>query len=433
VRTLHLAATALIGASLLVTAAPQDADAQIWRRAAERAQERAQERVERSADRAVDRAVDAAFDLAENEVACVVDDRECVAQAERAGADVVLVDEDGERAEPAAATPAAATPAADRAVPGEGAWANYDFVPGDRVLFAEDFEGETIGRFPRRLEFLNGMMEVVEWEGRTLLRSTDNRSEFRIELAEALPQRFTVEFDVFFASRRLNDQVAVATYPLDRVNLRNARESLFYLSPRDAGVQGPRSSTTSVRLPDDEMVTVRISVDGTYSAMYVNEQRVANAPNIELARDRYLYFRLGSHSEPSYLGDVRIAAGGQEMMYDRLMGEGRVVTRGILFDTGSDRIRPESTPTLNEIGEMLRSHSDLSLRIEGHTDSVGSASANQALSERRAAAVRQHLIERFGVDGGRLESVGIGEANPVDGNDTPEGRQNNRRVELVRR
>jgi OmpA-OmpF porin, OOP family len=120
------------------------------------------------------------------------------------------------------------------------------------------------------------------------------------------------------------------------------------------------------------------------------------------------------------------------MMYDRLMAEGRVATRGILFDTGSDRLRPESTPTLNEIGEMLRQNPDLRLRIEGHTDSAGGAEANQQLSERRAASVRQHLVERFGIDTSRLESVGIGQDNPVDSNDTPEGRQNNRRVELVR-
>lgn len=81
---------------------------------------------------------------------------------------------------------------------------------------------------------------------------------------------------------------------------------------------------------------------------------------------------------------------------------------------------------------MLRQHGDLRLRIEGHTDSVGDAATNQALSERRAASVRQFLIQNHGIDAGRLEAAGLGQTQPVDSNDTPEGRQNNRRVELVR-
>jgi OmpA-OmpF porin, OOP family len=145
-----------------------------------------------------------------------------------------------------------------------------------------------------------------------------------------------------------------------------------------------------------------------------------------------MVFRVtASTNNPVMLGNFRIAAGGRTL-YDALSADGRVATQGILFDTGSDRIRPESTPTLQEIGRMLQQHGDLRLRIEGHTDSVGGAEINQALSERRATSVRRHLVERFSVDERRLEAAGLGQAQPVDSNDTPEGRQNNRRVELVR-
>ena len=80
---------------------------------------------------------------------------------------------------------------------------------------------------------------------------------------------------------------------------------------------------------------------------------------------------------------------------------------------------------------MLQQHADLGLTIEGHTDNTGTAPGNQALSERRAASVRQYLVDYFGIDGARLKSVGYGQTKPVAPNDTPEGRQNNRRVELV--
>jgi outer membrane protein OmpA-like peptidoglycan-associated protein len=124
-------------------------------------------------------------------------------------------------------------------------------------------------------------------------------------------------------------------------------------------------------------------------------------------------------------------AGGKKL-YDALAESGRVATQGIYFDTGSDRIRPESTPTLKEIAAMLSDHSDLKLTIEGHTDNVGSATSNQALSEKRAAAVRQFLIDNYSVDAARLTAKGLGSTKPAGSNDTPEGRQTNRRVELVK-
>ena len=110
-----------------------------------------------------------------------------------------------------------------------------------------------------------------------------------------------------------------------------------------------------------------------------------------------------------------------------------MATQGIYFDTGSDAIRQESAPTLKEIGTMLKDHADLKLTIEGHTDNVGKAESNQALSEKRAAAVRQYLIDNYQIDAGRLEAKGLGQTKPAGPNDSAEGRQQNRRVELVKK
>jgi outer membrane protein OmpA-like peptidoglycan-associated protein len=119
-------------------------------------------------------------------------------------------------------------------------------------------------------------------------------------------------------------------------------------------------------------------------------------------------------------------------LYGALEEEGRVTAEGIYFDTGSDRLRNESAPVLEQIAGMLTEHPELTLAIEGHTDNVGDPAANQVLSERRAAAVRSYLVERLGIDGGRLTTAGFGATRPVAPNTTPEGRQQNRRVELVR-
>ena len=81
---------------------------------------------------------------------------------------------------------------------------------------------------------------------------------------------------------------------------------------------------------------------------------------------------------------------------------------------------------------MLEEHNDMRLSIEGHTDADGDDAFNQSLSERRAAAVKAYLIAQHAVAATRLETAGFGETAPVSSNDTPEGKQQNRRVELVR-
>jgi OmpA-OmpF porin, OOP family len=172
--------------------------------------------------------------------------------------------------------------------------------------------------------------------------------------------------------------------------------------------------------------------DGEYVKVYAAGTRVANMPRADIGRDSRIWIEFAASPQaPAYLRNIRVAAGGREL-YEALAETGRVATQGILFDTGSDRIAPESAPTLEQIGLMLREHPALRLTIEGHTDDVGDDAANQQLSERRAAAVRTHLERAYGIAGERLDARGFGESRPVAPNATPEGRQQNRRVELVR-
>jgi len=104
----------------------------------------------------------------------------------------------------------------------------------------------------------------------------------------------------------------------------------------------------------------------------------------------------------------------------------------IFFSFNSDRLRPESEPTLREIAALLRTRADWSLSIEGHTDGIASDTFNLELSRRRAASVKAALVSRHGVSAARLASAGFGESRPRDSNDTLDGRARNRRVELVR-
>lgn len=102
----------------------------------------------------------------------------------------------------------------------------------------------------------------------------------------------------------------------------------------------------------------------------------------------------------------------------------------VLFDTGSHTLKPGAREKLAKISGIVLAHPGLSLQIEGHTDSVGSDEFNQLLSERRADSVRDFLAQQ-GVPASAISARGFGKAQPVTTNDTADGRQRNRRVELI--
>lgn len=110
---------------------------------------------------------------------------------------------------------------------------------------------------------------------------------------------------------------------------------------------------------------------------------------------------------------------------------GMVMTLGdVLFETGKADLMPGAMNTINRLAQFMRQYSDKKLQIEGHTDSIGSVSFNLRLSEDRANAVRTALLAE-GVSNSRMETIGFGMGRPVATNATAEGRQRNRRVEIV--
>lgn len=102
----------------------------------------------------------------------------------------------------------------------------------------------------------------------------------------------------------------------------------------------------------------------------------------------------------------------------------------VLFDFDSAQVRPDAERTLAEVAEVIKGYTKRPVRIEGHTDSVASDEYNQKLSERRAASVQAWLAGK-GIEAARLTPRGFGETKPVADNGTAEGRQRNRRVEVI--
>jgi outer membrane protein OmpA-like peptidoglycan-associated protein len=396
-----------------------------------------------------DKAKSAIEKKAAGAVSCAISDQTCIDKAKADGKPVVVTDKDGKPASSAdsaramSGTPASAdaasstagsaksgsSPSAASAPPGAGVWLNYDFVPGDSVLFYDDFATDHVGDLPTHEDVTHGNMTVVETGGRKFLR-TETGGDVTITLPRALPQRFTIE--TVFHRRGGNGMGLYFRIGSDDQEL-SLRCDQGNATIYGHGPAGSKESGQSVEgMNEDAFQTCRFMIDSGYVKAYVDSVRVGQLNNLTFAHPNKIQLEVPNANENGTLiTEIRIAEGGRPL-YDALAAKGRVSTHGILFDTGSDHIRGESTPTLTQIADMLKAHPDLKLTIEGHTDNVGKAADNQTLSEKRAAAVKQYLVTTAGIDASRLATKGLGDTKPVASNQSPEGRQQNRRVELVK-
>ncbi len=334
----------------------------------------------------------------------------------------------------------------------ETVYSKYDFVPGDKVIFFDDFSDTDVGEFPRKWTLSgpkggnNVAVEVVEYQGKRFLRSSpsekgqrqhESTQYIRLNQQGDLPEKFTLEFDAVLS------QASVANYINHYyVYLLKAGDGFpgqgSNRVPGVIGISGKdnRSLNTNMQLSraDNKVHHVAISVNGTFVKAYVDNQRVINDPD---AIKRPLKFvgisMLPGGTLPTdklMFTNFRLAEGGKNIR-SALDTDGKIVTHGILFDTGKDVIKPESLPTLKSILAILNGDPGLNFSIEGHTDNQGNKAINQPLSEKRASAVSAWLADK-GIVAERLKIKGLGDTKPIDSNETPEGRANNRRVEFVK-
>ncbi len=120
------------------------------------------------------------------------------------------------------------------------------------------------------------------------------------------------------------------------------------------------------------------------------------------------------------------------ILKQQIDADGKALIYGIYFDTGDAIIRSASKPALDAIAQLLTKNRELSLYVVGHTDDIGSAISNVELSRQRATAVVKELVDAYKILPSRLEAQGVGAYAPASNNTSEEGRQRNRRVELVK-
>ena len=312
--------------------------------------------------------------------------------------------------------------------PGEGVWRNYDFSPGKRVKFASDWAGARVGRIPRDIKFVKGNMEIVELDGKRVLEFR-SPSIFQIVLDEPLPEGFSIEFEARTAAT--NQFIKVFGEAYSESGTAMSRYENHYLNVwKGAGIdyKGNAVSGATSKVLSDALHPIKFQIDEGYAIMYVDTDRVAQVPNATFPSSNTIEFSVGANDRlPAYLNNIVIAYDVDDP-YGSLMADRQFTTRGIFFDVDKDRLRPESTPVLERLLDMLESHPELEkITIEGHTDATGDDAHNLDLSARRAASVKAYFVGK-GIDPNRMDTSGLGETDPVADNSTEAGRQENRRV-----
>ena len=321
-------------------------------------------------------------------------------------------------------------------------YTKFDFVPGQKVLFYDDLSGEELGEFPSRWNLKTGVFEIAKvGSDAWIMATTHGQISPKINVNQ-LPEKYTIEFEflnrtsVFAGAPHLEFQWIDANGNwMARLKLYNNTTAYFYMVD-DKGNAPEISNKQLAPAFAKGIHQIRIMVTKSSVKCYVDNERLVNAPKstkfapTNFAIDFYANandFELGSF----FIRNFRFAEGGKTMR-EQLDESGHIVTHGIYFDINSDKIRGESYKTLADIAQMLTDDTSLKLMIEGHTDSDGNDAANLELSQRRAESVQKYLTDTYKVATERLQSKGYGESKPIDANTTPEGKANNRRVELAK-
>lgn len=306
------------------------------------------------------------------------------------------------------------------------------FIPGEKTLFFDDFSDMSPDAAPPHFKVRGAAPELRAAGNVRQLTVTQRGSIF--PNITALPQNFTFETEI----KADPTNRAIALMILSSKNkqiLHWSTTALPNLVDLVVSLRAPYQELGRKRAPTNWAQPVKLALwlqNGRLRIFVNGEKQLdfnqVNLPpidNVEFAHDFY-----GTNQAIGYRS-VRFAESTPDFS-QVISSSGRYVTHGILFDTDSDRLKPESAPVIQSIARGLETSSNLKVLIEGHTDSVGNASHNLDLSKRRAEAVKAVLVTQFKVDASRLTTLGLGSTKPIDSNDTPQGRAQNRRVELVK-
>jgi OOP family OmpA-OmpF porin len=327
------------------------------------------------------------------------------------------------------------------------AYDNYDFVPGEKILFAEDFADDLKGEFPAHWRLCYGQGVVTDFDGKKVFALTEAEHgdaavvmEPRMKKkSDYMPANFTVELDLYVPrAPNADDDIRSHWVGLNFYGTDEPFDSYddLDLSPEKLGFYTAVIYDGSKQLPDNisnENFTnkwhhLAIAYKNKQMKIYLDQNRLYVIPEVKDPAINKFGVRV---SGKCVVTNIRLAEGGGMTMLGQKFTDAKIVTHGINFDVDKSTIKPESMGTLNMIVQIMKDNPDIKFDVEGFTDNSGNPAHNLALSDARANAVKAQLIS-MGVSASRLTAKGYGETKPIADNNTPDGKANNRRVEFVK-
>jgi outer membrane protein OmpA-like peptidoglycan-associated protein len=405
----------------------------------------------KAAQEAVEHGSDLLHESADGKVKCVAGDQACIDQAQQQGKEVVVTNKKGKPLppdqQPKTVSSAGAGQSGTSGVAGPGSSAGQpnltavksDFVPGDRLIFYDDFTDMGGDESPPHWKVRGGTAELRTGDQVRQLTLTTHGMTISPNV-KALPKNFTLEADYLFGPHGGNGNGVIWSFRRDPGGSPTMTINVLVQEggTRIAASAGPIDQTESigdkvVKVNQQQPIFLALWVQDGRIRIYLNGERAIDVNQIALGTINYVDMDAAVDQEAGgFVGVRRARIAETAPDFSKTIMSGRYVTRGILFDVDSDRIKPESAATIKMIANGLQSSSGSNFVIEGHTDSTGDAAHNMDLSQRRAEAVKSVLVTQFGIDGARLTTRGLGATKPVATNNTPQGRAENRRVEFVR-
>ena len=315
---------------------------------------------------------------------------------------------------------------------------NYDFVPGDKIIFEDDFTEDQSGEFPSHWNLDAGQAVVNEIAGQSAFCLTQGnycRVYPLMKTKSYLTDPFTIEFDYFPNGASSNPVVFLGYKNKDGNNTeanidfttRGGVET-SYLPRKDFSADYPNENDNTFF---NKWHHCALIYKNNQLKCYVDQYRILVIPNIGMVPTSFGFGGIGDMNNPIVFTNVRAAEGGNMNMIGKKFTASKIVTHGITFDVDKADIKPQSMGTLNMVVRIMKNNPGLKFEIDGHTDNTGSSAHNMTLSQQRSDAVKAQLLN-MGIDSSRLTTKGFGDTKPIDSNDTPEGRANNRRVEFVK-
>lgn len=316
---------------------------------------------------------------------------------------------------------------------------NYDFVPGDKVLFEDHFEDDPNGEFPSHWQLKNGQAIMNKIDDQPAFFLTDGSYATvapRMKTENYLTNPFTIEYNIYGLPH--SNGLLTMLYYTDKEA--GYQKEAHVMLDRSIVMFNGEGVDFKKELPNDiandnfenKWHHVAIAYKNQQLKIYVDQYRALVVPDTKHQYERFEIGGVAEEKNPLVIRDVRIASGGSMNMIGKKFTESKIVTHGINFDFNKATIKPESMGTLNMITTIMKNNPEVKFEIGGFTDADGDDQYNLKLSQERADAVLSQLAA-MGVDKSRLSAKGYGESKPISDNSTPEGKANNRRVEFVKK